>query len=87
MQCVIEAVHEGLELLDRAVRGADLADFSAHRDRDTVRLESTQVLRDVDALLEVAALLFGQRRLRQVDQRGRIHVDVVKPGVDRLARE
>src|SRR4029079_12127984 len=69
-QGLVEAVHVGLELFDRRVRRADLADLSTYRDRDSMRLQLAHCQRQLDALLEVSALLFLERRLREIDERG-----------------
>ena len=48
---------------------------------------SRTVCASVDALLVVEPLLLVERRLREIDQRRRVDVDVVEAGRDRFARE
>src|ERR1035437_10296742 len=83
----VVTVHERAEFLHGGVLGAHLTDLAAERDVDAFRLQRAHVARDVHADLVVQPLLFGQRALRQVDERRRVDVDVVEAGVNVLGRE
>ena len=83
----VEAVHVGAQLAHRAVLRAHLADLATHRNGHARRLGAPHHLQDVDAHFVVQPLLLVERRLGDVDQRGRVDVDVVEPGVDGLTRE
>src|SRR6266496_2838659 len=73
-------VHERPQLVDVAVLAAHFADLGADRGGDARGLAVADELGQLGRALDVDALLRVERRLRQVDQRGRIHVDVVEPG-------
>ena len=62
---------------------ADLADLAADADRHAVGLERPDEGRQLGRPDVVLALLFVDGRLRQVDQRGGVDVDVAIAGVDR----
>ena len=83
-QRLVVALHEGVELLHRAVLHADFAYFGSHRDGDPLRLLVPDEGGDLGGALVVEPLLLAERWLREVDQRGCIHVDVVEPGSNLL---
>ena len=81
---VAAAAHEGVQLLDRAVLVAHLADLAAHGDRDALGLPLADEGRDLGAALEVVALLLLERGPGEVHQRGGVDVDVVEARRDLL---
>ena len=83
----VVALHEGVEVLGRAVLLADLADLAAHGDRDPVGLAGADEPGQLGAQLEIELLLLVERRLGDVDQGRRVDVDVVEAGLDGLDDE
>src|SRR5205809_7543246 len=74
------AVHERPQLVDVAVLATHFPDLGPDGDGDARGLAVADELGQFGGTLDVDALLRVDRRLRQVDQRGRVHVDVVEPG-------
>ena len=83
----IEALDERFQLIDGAVLLADFTDLATNGDRHATRLELTNERCQLGAAPVILALLLGQRRERQLDQRGRVDVDVAIARRDRLADE
>ena len=83
----VEAIHERLELFRRAVLGADFSDFATDGDRHAGRLGGAHETGDIHTHVVVETLLFGERLLGEIDQRGCIDVDVVEAGGNRLGHE
>ena len=79
------AVEVGAQLRDRGVLGPDLADLAADADRDAVRLERPDERGQFGRAPVVLALLLVDVRLREVDERRGVDVDVAVAGVDREA--
>ena len=79
------AVEVGAQLLRVRVLRPDLADLAADADRDPVRLERPDQRRQLGGTHVVLALLLIDRRLREVDERRGIDVDVAIAGIDREA--
>jgi hypothetical protein len=75
------------QLVHCAVLRADFTYLATNRDRDALGLELADVARDVHARLVVQPLLLGEIGLREIDECGRIDVDVVEAGRDRLERQ
>src|SRR5205807_1858350 len=78
------AVHEGLELMHVGVLAAHLADLRAHGHGHALGLPVPDEFGQVGGPLVVDALLGVERRLGEIDQRGRVDVDVVEAGVQLL---
>ena len=76
------AVEVGAQLRDRGVLRPDLADLAADADRDAVGLERPDERGQLGRAAVVLALLLVDVRLRQVDQRRGVDVDVAVAGVD-----
>ena len=79
------AVEVGAQLRDRRVLGPDLADLAADADRDPVRLERPDERGQLGRAPVVLALLLVDVRLREVDERRGVDVDVAVARVDREA--
>ena len=77
------AVEVRSQLRDGRVLGPDLADLATDADRHAVRLERPDQRGQLGRAAVVLALLLVDVRLRQVDQRRRVDVDVAIAGVDR----
>jgi hypothetical protein len=84
LQFAVEAVHVGMQLVDVRVLAANFADLAAHRNGHSWRLDLADERGEVRRQGDVDLLLLGQRRLRQIDERRGIDVDVVEPGGDFL---
>ena len=72
-----------MQLRNGRVLGPHLADLATDADRHAVRLERPDERRQLGRPPVVLALLLIDVRLREVDQRGRVDVDVAVTGVDR----
>ena len=83
----VEAVHIRLQLLDRRILRSDLTNLATDRNRDPFGLQLPDSERELDSLLVIRALLLLERRLRKIDKRRCIYIDVVETRRDRLARE
>ena len=77
------AVEIGAQLGHGRVLGPDLADLATDADRDAVGLERPDERRQLGRAQVVLALLLVDGRLREVDQRRGVDVDVAIAGVDR----
>src|SRR5437660_5224182 len=75
-------VHVGAEHFRRGVGLADLADLPSHGNRHLPGLPGADELREARGERGVDGLLLLERRLREVDERRRIDVDLEEPGRD-----
>src|SRR6266436_4744379 len=81
LQRPVVAVHERLQLVHVAVLAADFADLRTDGHGDVVRLAVPDELRELGGALVVRPLLLVEIGLGEIDERGRIDVDVVEAGV------
>ncbi len=82
LQRTVEAVHVRVQLVDVGVLAAHLANLAADRHGDALWLVLPDERREVGGEGYVDFLLLGQRRLRQIDERRGVDVDVVEAGRD-----
>jgi hypothetical protein len=83
----VESVHVRAQLLDGRILRTDFPDLAAHGNRHPGRLHRSHELENVRADFHVEPLLLRQRAFRDVDEGGRVDVDVVEPRADGLANE
>src|SRR6266478_6395421 len=84
LQRPVVAVHERLQLMHVAVLAADFADLRTDGNGDAVRLAVPDELRELGGALVVRPLLLVEIWLGEIDERGRIDVDVIEAGVQLL---
>ena len=80
----VVAVHERFQLVHVAVLAAHFADFGADGNGDVVRLAVADEFRELRRALVVRTLLLIEIGLGEIDERGRVDVDVVEAGVQLL---